>query len=79
MKTGATTLRRMWCTMMESPEAPLARAASTKSRLRTWVVAVSEIRHSGGMNTSVSATKPFAMPPPMTPEIATASRTDGNA
>ena len=28
--------------MMESPEAPLARAASTKSRLRTWVVAVSE-------------------------------------
>ena len=65
--------------MMDRVGAPLARAASTKSRLRTCVVAVSATRHIGGMNTSVSASMPFAMPPPIAPEIATASSTEGNA
>ena len=65
--------------MIDIADAPLARAASTKSRLRSCVVAVSETRQSGGMNTSVSATRPLTMPPPITPEIATASSTDGKA
>ena len=64
---------------MEPSEAPLARAASTKSRLRTWVVAVSAMRQSGGMNTRVSAISPLTMPPPMMPDTAMASSTDGNA
>ena len=79
MKTGPSTLPRMWVPMIEEVEPPDARAASTKSRLRTCVVAVSATRQSGGMNTSVSATMPLTMPPPMAPEIATASSTEGKA
>ncbi len=50
--------------MIDSVDAPLARAASTKSRLRTWLVADSATRQIDGMNTSVSAMKPLNRPPP---------------
>jgi hypothetical protein len=65
--------------MIERLDAPLARAASTKSRLRICVVAASDTRQSGGMNTSVRATRLTTIPPPIVPEMATASSTDGNA
>jgi hypothetical protein len=64
---------------MAAVPAPDARAASTKSSPRTWVVAVSATRHNGGMNTRVSASMPFAVPPPIAPAIATASSTEGKA
>ena len=64
--------------MVKGP-APLARAASTKSRLRTPVVTLSATRAIGGMNTIVSETMELMMPAPSAPEIAIASSTDGKA
>ena len=79
MKTGPSTLPRMCTRMIVSEDAPEARAASTKSRLRTCVVTDSDTRAIGGMNTTVSATIALKMPAPSAPEIATASSTEGKA
>ena len=65
--------------MMVKPDAPDARAASTKSRLRTPCVTLSATRMICGMKTSVSARMALKMPAPSAPEIATASSTDGKA
>ena len=43
--------------MIDSGLAPLARAASTNSNERTWVVIVSEMRTIGGMKVTVSASQ----------------------
>ena len=42
-------------------------------------VAVSAMRQSGGMKTRVKAIRPLVMPPPIVPEMATASSTEGKA
>ena len=56
-----------------------ARAASTKSMLRTPVVTLSATRVICGTNTMVSDTIELVMPAPSAPEIAIASSTEGNA
>ena len=65
--------------MIVSGRAPLARAASTKSRCRTWVVTLSEMRMTGGMKLIVSARMVFCRPAPRMPVIAIANRIDGKA
>lgn len=52
--TGDKLLISTWVKTMESEEAPVERAASAKSMLRTCDVAVSATRQSGGINTMVS-------------------------
>ena len=79
MNTGPSTLPRMCTRTMVKAFAPEARAASTKSRLRTWVVTLSATRVIGGMNTMVSETMLLKMPAPSAPEMAIASSTDGKA
>ena len=79
MNTGPSTLPSTWWRRMVSVPAPVARAASMKSRFLTCAVAVSATRHIAGVNTSDSAIMPLAMPPPIAPEIATASSTEGKA
>ena len=64
---------------MVSALAPLARAASTKSKPRTWVVTLSETRQIGGMKTRVSDSKVFSVPAPMAPDSEIASSTEGKA
>ena len=59
--------------------APLARAASTKSRVRICVVTLSATRAMGGMNTTVSEISELVMPAPSAPLSAIASNTDGKA
>ena len=59
--------------------APLARAASTKSRLRICVVTLSATRAIGGMKTTVSEISELVMPAPSAPLSAIASSTDGKA
>jgi hypothetical protein len=65
--------------MIVNAPAPEARAASTKSRLRTDVVTLSATRAIGGMNTMVSDSSELAIPAPSAPEIAMASSTEGKA
>src|ERR1700710_1601892 len=67
MKTGPSTLPRTWWRRMVNVPAPVARAASTKSRLLTCAVAVSATRHIAGVHTNESAIMPLAMPPPIAP------------
>ena len=64
---------------MVKAEAPLALAASTKSKPRTCVVTLSETRQIGGMNTSVSDSSVFSVPAPIAPDREIASSTDGKA
>ena len=64
---------------MVRAEAPLAFAASTKSKPRTWVVTLSDTRQIGGMNTSVSDSSVFSVPAPSAPDSEIASSTDGKA
>ena len=59
--------------------APLARAASTKSKPRTCVVTLSETRQTGGMKTRVSDKSVFSVPAPMAPDSEMASSTEGKA
>ena len=65
--------------MIDSGLAPLARAASTNSNERTWVVIVSEMRTIGGMKVTVSARMVLPTPEPSMPQMAMASRIDGKA
>ena len=65
--------------MMVKAPAPEARAASTKSMLRTPVVTLSATRVICGTNTIVSETIELTMPAPSAPEMAIASSTEGNA
>ena len=65
--------------MIRSGPAPEARAASTKSRVRTPVVTDSATRAIGGMNTRMRESMPLKMPGPSAPASATASSTDGKA
>ena len=68
------------CTrMMVKGPAPDARAASTKSMLRTPVVTLSATRVICGTNTIVSETMELTIPAPSAPEMAIASSTEGNA
>ena len=78
-RMGPMTLDSTWPRTTRSPDAPVARAASTKSCSRTWVVTLSAMRAMGGMNTSVSDTMLLVSPAPRAPEIATASSTEGTA
>jgi hypothetical protein len=59
--------------------APDARAASTNSRSRIWVVTLSATRAIGGMKTIVSEISELVMPAPSAPDSAIASSTDGKA
>ena len=59
--------------------APLARAASTKSRARICVVTLSATRAIGGMKTMVSEISELVMPAPNAPDSAMASSTEGKA
>ena len=76
---GPSTLPSTCTRTIVSALAPEARAASTKSRPRTWVVTLSATRTMGGVNTMVSESSALKMPAPSAPDSAIASRTDGNA
>src|SRR6202042_170607 len=56
---------------------PEALAASTKSRLRAWVVTVSDTRTIGGMKTTASAMIELDRPLPISPQMAMGGREDG--
>lgn len=70
------TLPRTWIRTTVIGPAPVARAASTKSRSRTWVVALSETRTIGGIGTIVRASRVLGVPGPSAPATASASRID---
>jgi hypothetical protein len=78
-RTPPSTFGRIWWRMIACNGAALARAASTKSRLWTCVVRLSVTRTSGGVKTTVNDRIVLEMPAPITPQIAIASNTDGNA
>ena len=78
-KIGPNTFPSMCTRMIVKEPAPEARAASTKSMLRTPVVTLSATRVICGTNTMVSETIELMIPAPSAPEMAIASSTDGNA